>query len=184
MKGPLCSSRGRDAAGFTILESLVAVSVLAVGLLGLAGVLAAGLGRLASSPADLLARQKAAEAIESVSMARDTGKLTWAQVRNVRGETGSDNGIFLDGPQPLKTVGADGLTNTVDDGAVETLTAPGPDGLLGTVDDVVTPLSQYTREVKIRDVTATLRQVEITITVQSGRGTQTYVITTLMSSYA
>jgi Tfp pilus assembly protein PilV len=76
---------GRNEDGFTILESLVALSVLAVGLLGLAGVLAAGLTRLGDTPTDLLARQKIAEAIESVYMARDTRKVTWAQVRNVRG---------------------------------------------------------------------------------------------------
>ncbi len=171
-------------AGFTILESLVALSVLAVGLLGLAGVLAAGLNRLAEAPTDLLARQKISEAIEAVAMARDTGKLHWADVRNVRGATGSDGGIFLDGPQPLRTVGDDGLVNTEDDGEVETLVEPGADGLLGTDDDIQVPLSQYTREIRIRDVSGTLREVQVTVIVKSARGTRSYTVTTLMSSYA
>ena len=170
--------------GFTILESLVAVSVLAVGLLGLAGVLAAGLTKLTESPTDLIARQRIAEAIESVYASRDNQKTTWAQVRNVRGASGSDGGIFLDGPQPLKLVGADGLVNTADDGAVETLVEPGPDNLLGTQDDIRIPLSQITREIRIRDMSATLRELAVTVTVKSARGTRSYVVTTLISSYA
>lgn len=178
------SSRVAEESGFTILESLVALSVLAVGLLGLAGVLAAGLNRLAEAPSDLLARQKIAEAIESVAMARDTGKISWGQVRNVRGGTGSDGGVFLDGPQPLRTPGADGLINTSDDGAVETIIEPGPDGLLGTTDDLSVTLSTYSREIRIRDISGTLREVQVTVIVTSAKGTRAYVVTTLMSSYA
>jgi len=163
---------------------LVAISILAVGLLGLAGVLAAGLTRLTTAPSELIARQKAAEAIESVYAARDTRKLTWAQVRNVRGGSGSDGGIFLDGPQPMKSPGADGLVNTADDGAVETLIEPGPDNLLGTADDVSKALSEYTREIEIRDVSSTLRQVRVTVRVTGIRGVRVVVITTLISSYA
>lgn len=176
--------RGPGEGGFTILESLVALSVLAVGLLALAAVLAAGLVRLSSAPADLIAQQKATEAVESVYMARDTRVLTWAQVRNVRGASGSDGGIFLDGPQPLRAPGPDGLINTADDGAIEDLLEPGADGLLGTSDDVRVPLSQYTREIQIRDVSGTLRELRVTITVLGSNGRREYVLTTLVSSYA
>ncbi|MEK6630374.1 MAG: prepilin-type N-terminal cleavage/methylation domain-containing protein [Acidobacteriota bacterium] len=170
--------------GFTILETLVAISILAVGLLGLAAVLAAGLTRFASAPSELIAQQKAAEAIESVYAARDTRKVTWAQVRNVQGGSGSDGGIFLDGPEPLKSPGPDGLVNTADDGAIETLVQPGPDNLLGTTDDITTPLSQYTREIEIRDISSTLRQLRVTVKVTGTQGERVYVLTTLISSYA
>ena len=73
--------------------------------------------------------------------ARDSHKLTWAQIRNVQGASGSDNGVFLDGPQPLRTAGADGVVNTADDGPVETMTYPGPDQRIGTADDTVVTLS-------------------------------------------
>ena len=175
---------GGSERGFTILESLVAVSVLAVGLLGLAGVLAAGLTKLGESPTDLIARQRVSEAIESVYMARDTQTTTWAQIRNVLGGSGSDGGIFLDGPQPLKLVGLDGLVNTADDGAIETQIEPGPDNLLGTSDDIIVPLTQITREIQIRDISATLRELVVTVTVVSARGSRAYVVTTLISSYA
>ena len=59
--------------------------------------------------------QKAAQAIEAVFGARDSHKVTWAQIRNVNGASGSDGGIFLDGPQPLPQAGPDGLVNTGDD---------------------------------------------------------------------
>ena len=182
----LRNSVGGHERGFTILESLVAVSILAVGLLGLAAVLASGLTKLSESPTDLIARQRISEAIESGYMARDTQKLTWAQVRNVNGATGSDGGIFLDGPQQLRAVGADGLVNTADDGAVETLVEPGPDGMLGTADDITVPLSQITREIRIRDVTGspTLRELTVTVKVRSMRGERTYTISTMVSSYA
>jgi prepilin-type N-terminal cleavage/methylation domain-containing protein len=175
---------GGGEQGFTILETLVALSVLAVGLLGLAGVLAAGLARFSATPTDLIARQKAAEAIESVYTARDTRVRVWAQVRNVLGGTGADGGIFLDGAQPLRDPGADGLINTADDGSVEQLVQPGADGLLGTADDVRVPLSQYTREIRIRDISGTLRELQVTVTVNGANGPRTYVLTTLISSYA
>ena len=104
---------------------MIALGVLTTGVLGAAGVLAAGMQNLSSSPADVIVTQKAAQAIEAVFSARDSHKLTWAQIRNVNGR-GSDGGIFLDGPQPLKLAGADGLVNTADDTAtVETVDAAG-----------------------------------------------------------
>ncbi|MCX6551404.1 MAG: prepilin-type N-terminal cleavage/methylation domain-containing protein [Acidobacteria bacterium] len=176
--------RRASAAGFTLIEAMVALSVLMVGLLGMAGVMAAGLKRMGSAPTDVIARQKAAEAIESVYTARDTRTRTWAQIHNVQGGSGSDAGVFLDGLQPLKDPGADGLMNTADDGAVETLVQPGPDGRLGTTDDITTPLSNYAIEIRIRDLSATLRSLQITVRLQSGIGTRDYVVNTLISSYS
>lgn len=174
----------RTDDGFTVLEVLVAVGVLAFGLLALGAVLTAGLARLGAAPADLLARQKASEAIENVYAARDTRILTWSQIRNVRGGSGADGGIFLDGPQPLRSPGPDGLVNTADDGTIENLVQPGPDGLLGTEDDILTPLSHFTREIEIRDLAGGLRQVRVTVKVKGTGGERLYVLTTLVSSYA
>jgi hypothetical protein len=192
MSDAACEARARararrrraSAAGFSLLEAVVALSVLAVGLLGMAGVLAASLKRLGTAPTDMIARQKAAEAIESVYTARDTRTRTWAQIRNVRGASGSDGGVFLDGLQTLKEPGADGLMNTADDGAVETMIQPGTDGYMGTADDVVTPLSNYSIEITIRDVSATLRSLQVTVRVVTVNGARDYVVSTLISSYS
>lgn len=167
-----------DARGFSMIEALVAMGLLAVGLLGMAGVLAAWVKDMGESPSDMLARQKAIEGIECVYTARDNSFLTWAQIRNV-----SNGGVFLDGAQPLRTAGLDGLVNTADDGAVEELIQPGPDGKLGTGDDIRTPLSIYTRQILIEDISDTLRRLTVTVTVTWGSRRRQYQIVTLISAY-
>jgi hypothetical protein len=175
---------GHDERGFSLVEAVVALGVLAVGLLMLAQVFTLGLGLLASAGPDIIAREKATEAVESVFTARDTRTITWTQIRNREGESGSDNGVFLDGQQGLKTPGADGLVNTPDDGAVEALVQPGPDGQLGTSDDLTVPLTQFTREIEIRDVNANLRRVRVIIRYQAGRFRREYKLETFISSFA
>jgi prepilin-type N-terminal cleavage/methylation domain-containing protein len=177
----------RSQRGFTLIETVMSLGVLTVGLLGAAAVLAQGMQKLASSPGDVVTTQKAAEAIETVFAARDSHTLTWAQIRNVHGYSGSDNGIFLDGAQPLKSSGADGVVNTSDDGAVEQVTYPGPDQMLGTADDTTQVLDSYTREISIRDVpneNGALRSITVTVTYQAGPVRKTYTLTTYISNFS
>jgi type II secretory pathway pseudopilin PulG len=169
----------RSQAGFSLLETIIAIGVLTVGCLGLAQVFAAGVQKTIHSPSDLLTTQKATEAIESVFSARDSHTLTWAQLRNE-----IDGGIFLDGPQPLKVDGVDGVVNTIDDGAVETSILPGPDQNLGTADDVTQTLDRFTREIRIVELSADLRSVTVTIVYQSGGSDRTYSVTAYISTFA
>lgn len=171
-------------SGFSLIETVVASGVLAVGMLGAAAVFSHGMQKVTSAPGDLIATQKASEAIESVFSARDSHSLTWAQLRNVNGASGSDGGIFLDGPRSLTTPGPDGVVNTADDGPVETMTLPGPDQIYGTSDDQVIPLNQYQREIKIRDVEIDLRSITVTITYLVGSANRKYVLTTYISDYS
>ena len=67
---------------------MFALGVLTVGVLASAAVLATGMQNLSSSPGDVVVTQKAAQAIEAVFSARDSHKLTWAQIRNVKGAIG------------------------------------------------------------------------------------------------
>lgn len=175
----------RDERGITLIETMIAMGILATGLLSLAAVFALGLDHMQSSSAALLAREKAREAVESVHTARDTRVITWAQIRNVAG-----GGVFSDGPQPLRTAGADGLVNTADDGAVETTLLVGADGVLGTADDVRSALTTYTRQIQILDlpnatgngINPNLRELRVTITFQVGSTTRRYVLTTYISA--
>ncbi len=169
----------RSEAGTSLMETIVAVGILTVGALGMAGVLHNGMQLMTGSPGDLIATQKASEAIESVFSARDSHILTWAQIRNA-----SQGGVFLVGPKPLKLAGGDGLINTADDGVIETVTYPGVDGMPGGGDDVVETLDRYNREIKITDLTVDLRSITVTVTYQSGAGTRTYSLTTYISNYA
>ena len=184
-----------SSKGFSLVETVIALGVLVTGVLGAAAVLATGMQNLSSSPADVVTTQKAAEAIEAVFSARQSGKLTWTQLKNV-----SDSGAFLDGPQPLNLPGADGLVNTGDDTTavptticsvvcwgVETVRLPGKDQLLNTSDDQVVPLSNFTREIMIRDVpgeNSQLRSIVVTIKYQNGPRTRTYTLTTYISAYS
>jgi hypothetical protein len=166
---------------------MIAILVLTIGLLSLVGVFAMGLQKVGSSSSQLVAREKAREAVESVHSARDTGRLTWPNVRNV-----ADGGIFLAGAQGLRTAGADGLVNTADDGAVETLRKPGIDGILGNTDDEIIPLDNFTREIRIdalnNDATPTvnlnLRQITVNIRYQVDNFWRVYTLTTYVSSFS
>jgi prepilin-type N-terminal cleavage/methylation domain-containing protein len=156
--------------GFSLVEVLVAMLILTAGLLPLAGLFATAVQRMTASTPQLLAREKAREAIESVHAARDTGEASWATIQN-NDVTG---GVFLTGPQPIKAPGNDGLVNTADDGATQILA------------------HEFTREIDINplnfDGTATvnpnLREVRVEVRYKVGGAWFSYVLTTYISSYS
>ncbi len=167
-------------SGFSLVETLFAIGLLTVGALGLAGVFTQGMKGAASSPDELIATQKANEAIESVFSARDSHDITWDQIRNQ-----NHGGIFKNGPQPLYLSGRDGVLNTNDDDqTVETIDFPGPDGLIGNADDVKKVLTEFTREIAITDMSPDLRSVTVTITYQVNGQSRSYSLTALISSFA
>jgi type II secretory pathway pseudopilin PulG len=175
--------------GFSLIEVLVSMGVLTAGLLSLVGVFTISLWRVSSSSTQVIAREKAREAIESVHAARDTGLLSWQNIQNV-----ASGGIFLAGDQPLKTAGADGIVNTADDAAapMETMRKPGPDGTLGTVDDEVTELNDFTREIVITNTTypnsttvnPNLRRITVHVRFRVYDIWRTYTVETFISSYS
>jgi pilin/secretion family protein with methylation motif len=180
--------------GFSLMETVVALSILMVGLLGLAQVFYFGMSIVGTSSAQLIAREKAREAIESVHTARDTRVITWAQIRNAAAPncgawvntTANGGGTFLNGQQNLLAAGADGLVYTGDDAGQEM--TPGPDNTLGTADDI--PLVGFTREIAICDINgnANLRQIAVTIRYNGssavGNQRRTYTLTTYISSFS
>jgi hypothetical protein len=182
-------------AGFGLLEAMVAMMVMLVGAMALAQVLYAAIAVAATSTPNLVAREKAREAVESVHTARDTFIIRWAQIRNTTapvgcpaGTTGNGGGVFVqrDGRQAMLAPGPDGLVNTADDDGIEAL--PGADGRLGTEDDV--PLSGYTRQVTICDVDGNpdLRQIIVTVGYEGssafGERRRQYRLTTLISRFS
>ncbi len=178
----------RDERGASLIELMIAVSVLSVAVLGLAGVMAAGMRQLGSAPVNVIAAQKASQAVESVFAARDSHRLAWNQIRNVNG-AGGDGGVFVDGPRALYLAGPDGLVNTADDpSTVESAQLPGPDQALGTYDDRRLALDGFTREIIIRDVPNSgglLRSITVIIRFWTNSGAQdAYTLVTYISSYA
>jgi hypothetical protein len=172
----------RSQSGSSLVEVVIAMGVLTVGALGVAGVFTSGMQKASSSPGDLIATQKAAEAVESVFAARDTHKLTWAQIRNVAGETAADGGVFEDGKKQLRDPGPDGLVNTIDDGAIEKLRYPGRDRLMRTVDDTFMELGTFWRQIAITRVRDDLRIITVTVTYQAGGQSRVYKLTTYISN--
>lgn len=177
------SERSQDT-GFALVEVLIAMVLVIVAVLGLLNATVLMARKITGSQDQFIASQRAAEAIESVFKARDNRVLTWAQIRNRVGATGNDNGVFIDGPQTVREPGADGLINTADDGAIADVVKPGPDGLLGTGDDVRTPLFGFTREIEIRDLSVTLRQLRVIVRYRTATGNGQYILTTYVSAYA
>lgn len=194
------STEPRGERGFSLIEVMISMVILTIGLVGLLGVFGLAISTNQTSQQDMIARQQASEAMESIFTARNTSQLQFSQIANV-----STGGIFLDNAQPIKCAGPDGILGTADDTAcltasgatcpnagVACLTEPGPDGLVGTSDDVILSLANYTRTISIQqlldgnnNVIPTLMSVTITITYTvPGRSlTKNYVLNEYVSSY-
>jgi prepilin-type N-terminal cleavage/methylation domain-containing protein len=172
--------RHRDA-GFTLLETMIAMVVLLVGVLGLAMMLGTSLAYMQGSEDDFIAQQKAQEAMESIFTAKYSGNLQWSQIQN------TPNGIFLTGAQPLLQPGTDGLVGTAADSgsAAEYILQPGPDMKLGTSDDIKLPLSNFTRTITITPVIneVYVEQITVTINYQTGLFTRTYTLNSEISAF-
>jgi prepilin-type N-terminal cleavage/methylation domain-containing protein len=174
----------KHQAGFTLIEALVAMLILAIGILSMIDVMAQGLKVSSGTQYDFIAKKKAEEAIEAIFTARNTQEKSWDQIQNI-----SNGGIFKDGPQPLYAPGNDGLVGTINDDAAHpdvVIAGPGPDGIMGTADDVVLPLSGMgmTRQIQIGGIvdkngkpTPNLRQITVTMnyTVAGRQKTQTFI---------
>lgn len=164
--------------GFSLIEVLISMFILTVGLVSLLGVFAMAISSTQSSQEDLIAKQLASEAMESVFTARNTSQLAWASIQN-----SSNGGIFSDNPpfQPINYAGADGILGTADDAVAgaEKLTLPGPDGIVGTGDDVQMGLTNYQRSIAIATVagSTSLRTMTITVQYTTPRGrTKNYIL--------
>jgi prepilin-type N-terminal cleavage/methylation domain-containing protein len=174
----------RPTSGFTLIEVLVSMVILAVGVLSLAGFFAQGLKASYQTQIQYIAQEKAQEAMETIFTARDTKVLTFAQIANV-----SQGGVFLDGPQPLCASGPDGLFGTNDDITSQpdsVVIAPGPDKTFGTADDVTMNLNPWmTRTILIQGTTTTgLNKITVTINwVYEGQALS-YQIVTYISDYS
>lgn len=176
--------------GFTLLEVMISMVVLTIGLVSLLGVFGLSMAATQTSQQDMIAKQLANEALESIITARNTSQLTWDQIENV----GTGNGIFVTGYQPINLAGADGIIGTADDAndSIQVLREPGPDGIYGTSDDVLVPLTGYQRQITIGQVVDsngnvmnTLRSINVTIQYSTPRlGVQkTYVLNSFISQF-
>ena len=186
--------RGRNSKGFTLIETMIAVAVLSIGILGLAAMLADSLAYMGMSQYDYIAQQKAAAAVESIFTARDMGQLTWASICNA-GSGICSGGIFVNGPQLLCDPGPDGVMGTADDyvGGICAVQADAiilinGAGTFTSASAVRVPLSnfQFLRTITITNVpgVANLRQLQVLITYTAGRFKRQYTLTTNISNFS
>jgi type II secretory pathway pseudopilin PulG len=180
------AAKKRSTQGFTLLETMIALVVLFVGLLGLAAMLGDALAYMRGSQDDFIAQQKAEEAAEAIFTAKYTNGITWAQVSN--NSAANPTGLFLNGPQPILQPGPiDGLVGTVADAGQppEFILTPGPDMKLGTADDVQLPLTEFTRQITITNVATdtNLRTIQIQVFYNTGRFNRTYTMNTYISAF-
>jgi prepilin-type N-terminal cleavage/methylation domain-containing protein len=175
--------------GFSLLEAIVAITILSVGMLSLAAVYSKGILVASMTQFDYIAEKKAEEAVETIFAARDSKVLQWTNIRNTTGSGGANDGVFLIGPQPLLAAGPDGLYGTADDEVNSpdvVIIGPGPDGILGTADDVTMSLANMTRTITITDIPGnpSLRQIQITINYTVGPQTQQYTLVSYISQFS
>ena len=185
-------------SGFSLIEVMVSMAVLTVGLVSLLGVFGMAMASTQTSQQDMIAKQLANEALESIITARNTSQTNWDSVQN----TGSTNcpitgasscGSFLTGAQPIYNAGADGIFGTSDDAAAgaETLREPGPDGIYGNSNDVIIPLTAFQRTILFSPVydaqgnlVTTLRGVTVTMQYTTPQRLQkSYALNSFISEY-
>ncbi len=178
----------RSHQGFTLIETMMAIIVLMIGLLGMAAMLGDALAYMHGSQDDFIAQQQAEQAIEAIFTAKYDDTITFAQIANT---TSNPPGIFLTGAQPLLQPGTDGLVGTdADKNATPAyIILPGPDGLMGTADDIDMPLTNFTRTITITpspcaDTGQTnVTSVKVTINYTAGRFKRSYTMSTCVSAF-
>lgn len=160
-----CSSSQSDS-GFSLLEMVVAITLLTIGLLGVAS--AIGYAIVASNHGRSITNTKllAVSMLEQMETLRDTNSLTFGQIANV-GQVDDHGAVkvfagFQPGFQQVSTnPGPDGIFGTADD-----LIDAGPDRKFGTIDDFVNPnfaLVGVTRQIQITDLSARLKKIQVTV---------------------
>ena len=191
-------SQASAQRGFTIIETMIAITIMSIGILTLLAAFATAVGATQNAQENLIARQKTLEAMESIYTARNTQQITFSQIANTGG-----GGIFTTGPTQLLAAGPDGLVNTTDDtvfpangpcpSGPECLVLPGPDGILGTADDKAMSLANFTREIQIAKVFESdgvtvdpnLKQVTVIVSYTTGTSTvpRVYTVNALVSAF-
>jgi prepilin-type N-terminal cleavage/methylation domain-containing protein len=189
----------QDQRGFSLIEVMMSMVILTVGMVSLLGVFGLAMASTQTSQEDMIAKQLANEAYESIVTARNTSQINWDQIQNV-GSTNcpvtqaSTCGIFLNGLNQIYNSGVDGIFGTSDDAAAgeETLESPGSDGTYGDVDDVKLPLTGYQRTILIGplydasgNLVASLRSVTITLQYSTSQTKvpKTYILNSYISEF-
>lgn len=148
-------NRLQKQAGFTLIESVCALAIITIGLVGTAAAIAGALKFTRISRNVTVAKTIALSQIEQIHSLRDSRRLTFKQIANV-GEV--DN----TGAKPAFAGFVNGM-NAMTDG-------PGTDGVIGTGDDAAaaagSPIANFSRQIQITNAPDINNLKVITVTVQ------------------
>ncbi len=184
--------------GFTLIETMIAIAIMSIGICTLLAAFGTAVATTQNAQENLIARQKALQAMESIYTARNTQQITFSQIGNI-----ASGGIFTNAATQLLAAGPDGLVNTADDlpftasgpcaAGPECVVMPGPDGILGTGDDVAMSLANFTRQIQINSVLEAdgvtidpnLKQIVVTVTYTTpiSNVARTYTVDALISAF-
>lgn len=175
-----------NEAGFSYVDTLVGMTVMLIGLLALAGTIAASVLRSRQQEQQLLAKQYATSTLESITSARDIKvqglQDGWDSIGNVGSNivNGAARGIFLTGEQSLYL-------------------SPGPDQVVGTADDNGSLAADMKRQIVITDICdpdrpsyncspaginpIMMRRISVTISYYAGRAKLTETVSTVLTRY-
>jgi type II secretory pathway pseudopilin PulG len=130
----------KQQAGFSYIDTMIAITILMVGVLALVAAVTASVINSRSGEQQLIAKQYAASTLEAIFSARDIGNLGWDAVGNVGSNPvgGVNQGVFVVARHQIK----------IDDG---------PDNIPGTADDTGTDVGGFDRKITITDICDTDR---------------------------
>jgi prepilin-type N-terminal cleavage/methylation domain-containing protein len=193
----------RAQRGFALIEVMIAMVILTVGMCAVLASFGLAITATESAQEDLIARQKALDALESIYTARNSQQIPFAAIQNV-----GAGGIFSAGPQPLlcagPTYGIVGVSGDTSNcktasgagcpGGVECMVLPGPDGVLGSGTDQTLSLSNFKRTIAFNTVDLPVAEgggvntnlIAVTVTVTYTKPNwpaRSYVVNGLISSY-
>lgn len=161
--------------GFSILETIVAIFILTVGLMGTAAALTYAFEFGTTSRNVGNARMIIVSTMEEIESLRNTRRLDFKQIANAGAVDNTDskntfNGFSVDFKPLSLNPGPDGVSGTDDD-----LNDAGPDGIYGNGDDFVNPAlarSGYMRKITITSLPLdpTIKKVEINVRYFSAGG--------------
>lgn len=134
----------KNEAGFSYIDVIIAIVILTVGILGAVAALTASLTRSFETDMQIIAKQNADSALESVFSVRDIWKRIesggdvavtgWDKIGNINSNpvpspSGAPAGIFLSGWTPIRSdPGQDGVYGTADDACANPTECQNADG--------------------------------------------------------
>lgn len=151
-------ARVQSEAGFTLMETVVAMAILLIGLISVAAAITYALVANNMSRNVTTGKLMIMSVLEQIETLRNTRQLTFGQIANV-GQVDNTGALvnFAGFPDDFRPVSIN----------------PGPDGIYGTVDDPTdanNTVPNYFRRVRITPLSSNLKKVQVTLRFPGNNG--------------